>query len=979
MHCQSGVLQSYTYPAGEELENQNCHVYAGLDGKVYISPYSNGLYEVRNNGLKRLTVPEYSTIGHVDQFPNKGILLGANSGLWFVSTQGGMACIDSSYIMDITKADNGYYVVAQTKYMESQLYFLDSSFNKISLRIVKGLSTFYPTRDTLFIGIQNKEAVDIYSLKNKHFNHISKIQLNAQNAFVQQVYRSDSFCIIKQLPDKTTHYLFFTGGKHCQTFKGGLLLSNGRTTYLSQKDKNISELKSFHNQKAYNLLASEIKSRCSILENPAYNSFFIPSGKSVSRYFTYLQVHPKLFQQSHSHSIFSLIESSSGDILAASYERGLTAIRNHQYTSFPAHNLIYSNGAFRLGNHVLFIHEDASKRFLLCMDANRRFRSIQIPNFAYFFFGFTSSKGEVYLGSSGQGLWKTDSTAFLHGVAEWKKIDSDQSKKLTNILTITEDTLGRIWFAHPKTGFGIYDAKTGTTQYLLKNSGEIAFGAMASLRDSRGTLWFGTQPGGIVYYNSYQPSTRSSDIRWLDHPLFDKVPRVTALTIHRNHLIIAAYDKILALNLDSFYSGKINLKYLSAHESNLSSYTEQNTMLTAKDGSIWYATHDNLYRWDFDAWLKLPKNRICLYTTLTTSKQCDTLISHRGPHLAPMQNNFTIRLDYYTPDLLPRYLRTSLQFESDSLTWSKTSTNTEFVFTNLSPGAYKFHVQIMEFDGTLTELVYQITINEFWYKQWWLWLLISSVLLVTILFIFWQHTQKKLALSALQLTKANQSAEIDRIQNLKSREMSRLKLQSIANKIRPHFILNALNTIGAALPAKSRAEILLTRLSKSLNHLFEQSKNEKNTHLLQQEWEQCLITIEMNRHMYLTDLQLEVHLPLDSSHQFVVPIGLLQVPVENALLHGLRNKLEHPHQLVLNHHFTESELHIAIIDNGIGLNASRKQSNARKHGSGLKSILDTLEIYNSVNEKQLRFTLNEIEDGGTLVEIVIPLNFTYEI
>lgn len=979
LYAQQGVLQSYTYPVGDDLENQNCNVYTGLDGKVYISPYSNGLYEVQNAGLKRIKTPESSTINHATQIPNRGILLGASSGLWYVSNQGQMSCLDSCYIMDLIKVEKGYYVAAQTNFLESRLYFLDAELKKSNSRILKGLITFYPTRDTLFVGTRNEEAVQLYSLKNNQLNHLRKIQLDAQSSFIHRVYHSDSLCIIKLLPDKTTQYLFFSGNKLSKTLSGGLLMMMGSTTYLSQKNESISELRSFQNQLAYQLLSSEIITRGNILEKPEYCSYFIPSGTSVSRYLTYLQVYPKLFQRSHSHSIFSLIESASGDILAASYERGLTAIRNHQYFSFPKHNLIYSNGAFRIGNQVVFIHEDASKRFLLCIDSNRRFQSIRIPDLSYFFYGFTSSKGEVYLGSSGKGLWKTDSNSFLHGEAKWTKIDSDQSKKLTNILTITEDTLGRIWFAHPKTGFGVYDAKKGTTRYILKNSGEIAFGAMASIRDEWGTLWFGTQPGGVAYYNAYHSSVKASDIQWLRHPLFDKVPRVTALTLHRNHLILAAYDKILALNLDSFYAGKINLKYLSAQESNLSSYTEQNTMLTARDGSIWYATHDNLYRWDFDAWLQLPKNRIRLYSTLTTSKQCDTLISQRVLHLAPMQNNFSLKLNYSSPDLLPRYLRTALQFEDDILTWSRTATNTEFTFTNLSPGKYQFYVQVMEFDGTLTELVYPIFINDFWYKQWWIWLIISSVILLTIGYIFWQHTQKKLALSALQLIEANQTAELERIQNLKSREMSRLKLQSIANKIRPHFILNALNTIGAALPAKSKSETLLARLSKSLNYLFEQSKNEKNTHDLKQEWEQCLTTIDMNRIMYLPNLQVDINLPLDSSYQIVVPIGLLQIPVENALLHGLRNKLEPPHQLALKHHFTKSELHIEILDNGIGFQASRNQSNARKHGSGLKSIFDSLEIYNSLNENPLRLTINENEDGGTRVVIIIPLNFSYEI
>ena len=273
-----------------------------------------------------------------------------------------------------------------------------------------------------------------------------------------------------------------------------------------------------------------------------------------------------------------------------------------------------------------------------------------------------------------------------------------------------------------------------------------------------------------------------------------------------------------------------------------------------------------------------------------------------------------------------------------------------------------------------------MTVNMFiWYMKWWIWLLLGISLSGAIIYVMKLNVERRVAQMALALEREVKLAEIDHVKSMKERELARLKLRSIANQIRPHFILNALNTIGASLPLKSKAERLLNLLSGNLNKLFDQSVSERNTQTLESEWLQCVDTIEMNRIIYLPELRIIEDLHLEEFKSIIIPIGLLHIPIENALLHGLRNRISGPYELSIHSECSEEYLTIEIVDNGIGIKVSRLQSNARKHGSGLKNIWESLSIYNNLNENHLSLVIDDKMENGTRVKIQIPLNYTYEI
>ena len=214
-----------------------------------------------------------------------------------------------------------------------------------------------------------------------------------------------------------------------------------------------------------------------------------------------------------------------------------------------------------------------------------------------------------------------------------------------------------------------------------------------------------------------------------------------------------------------------------------------------------------------------------------------------------------------------------------------------------------------------------------------------------------------------------------------------MQLVTLSSQFRPHFILNALNTIGAQMDDKPGAESVLSRLGESVNLIFNHAQQHKILHPFENEWSLVKNVIHIHTLMYLK--QLEVVWPEDnivaSVSKLLLPLGLLQIPVENALLHGLSNREDGP--WVLQIQLTEDEhlVYVEIRDNGVGRKKSATLSNHTKHGTGTKNLAEIIAIINATNKQKI--TISYMDDvyidgnvaHGTIVKIEIPkdLNYNY--
>ena len=727
--------------------------------------------------------------------------------------------------------------------------------------------------------------------------------------------------------------------------------------------------------------------------NPYYPYFTGYTGNKSIRVFPYIRKYPRIYNNENSLNIFTVVQDDFGRIWAGSYLNELSilspSINNKQpfinnktnfsntdsfknTDAFRLHNLKkqpypFMNAALNYNGKLYFIGE-TSKGGLLQYDMQGNMKKI-LPQLQTGFYLYLAPKGKkVYYATAfvpNYPVYYCNVEALEHPPIQWKKLDLEAGISGFGMASITEDTLGRIWMGHPKKGFAVYNPHTQKGITYDTREGKSPIGFISSLTDNKGTVWMGSDDKGLWYYNNYSKPATAQNIHQLSHPLLNNVKRITAMSIYKNWLVLACYNKICLLNLDSFHlKNKSIVRYLNPQEASFTSFTEQNTLLASKtNGLVWFSTSDNLYQWDIQNWLQLPFYKVAVTTILQHDNLSHELQLDKPFYLDAGTKNFSIELRYLSPDGLPRYSRATLVKLGDSLVYDEPAVQRFYNFKNLSSGQYRFYAEIFEQDGSITSYLYPFVISKFIWQQWWFWVIISCTLILPIL--LWLNALRK--------------------QALQQKHISQLNIITLSNQFRPHFILNALNTIGADLKDKPAAETIISRLGESINLIFDHTRQKKVTHTLEYEWQLVLNVIEIHQIMYLPLLEKE--LPekhwLQQQGSVRVPMGILEIIVENALLHGLRNRKQEPYQLKISEKDDADFLFFAIEDNGIGRAAAMQLTSYKKHGTGTKNLNEIINILNKSNRKKIKILFEDSIDNnqnktGTSVIIIIPKNYHYE-
>jgi sensor histidine kinase YesM len=230
-------------------------------------------------------------------------------------------------------------------------------------------------------------------------------------------------------------------------------------------------------------------------------------------------------------------------------------------------------------------------------------------------------------------------------------------------------------------------------------------------------------------------------------------------------------------------------------------------------------------------------------------------------------------------------------------------------------------------------------------------------------------------------------AEAEALRSEQNRQLTTMQVKSLSNQFRPHFILNALNTIGAQLYDKPEVDEVLGQLGDSIGIIFKNAQHGSVSHSLEQEWRlvQSVINIKQMEYRHAVRVHVKDNGILESQPDWLLPMGILQIPVENALIHGLRNKEEGSKDLWINMMMENEALKISITDNGVGREAAAALSNHRSNGVGSKNLLAIIELLNANNTEAISYHTEDLDglhpgDGaGTRVIISIPKSYKYEL
>lgn len=210
--------------------------------------------------------------------------------------------------------------------------------------------------------------------------------------------------------------------------------------------------------------------------------------------------------------------------------------------------------------------------------------------------------------------------------------------------------------------------------------------------------------------------------------------------------------------------------------------------------------------------------------------------------------------------------------------------------------------------------------------------------------------------------------------DLQEQEMLKLateaELRALRAQINPHFLFNALTTIGYLIQtAPERAVQTLLRLTALLRAVLRKGEGEFCT--LGEELELIEAYLDIERARFEDRLRVLLDVPSEL-HNVRIPALLLQPLVENAIKHGI-TPLRAGGEVVVWARLEAGKdnaerLHIRVSDTGQGA-GEQALAQGRKHGVGLANVEQRLQRHFA---DKASFSLRSAPGIGTTVELFIP-------
>lgn len=206
------------------------------------------------------------------------------------------------------------------------------------------------------------------------------------------------------------------------------------------------------------------------------------------------------------------------------------------------------------------------------------------------------------------------------------------------------------------------------------------------------------------------------------------------------------------------------------------------------------------------------------------------------------------------------------------------------------------------------------------------------------------------------------------------REVSVLRLENIRNRLSPHFIFNVLNQEMSTRKEGEKQE--LSQLVKLMRRNLELAEQLCVT--LSEELDFVQTYLDLEHRSLGTSFHSHIDIAPDvNPKQVMLPSMMIQIPVENAVKHALRDK-PGDRELWITAERRGNGVCICVRDNGGGY---RPNSNRRGTGTGLRVIMQTIQIMNAKNgDNAIDVTIHNVElpSGETGCEMMFLLPDGYD-
>ena len=394
--------------------------------------------------------------------------------------------------------------------------------------------------------------------------------------------------------------------------------------------------------------------------------------------------------------------------------------------------------------------------------------------------------------------------------------------------------------------------------------------------------------------------------------------------------------------------------------------TTKNTIVEDDNGTIWFGTKNGITKYTPSENKKnLLKPSIHFLSIDVSNQSIDSIqkqLKSTILRLSPTQNN--ISFEFKTVDVnQPKRIEYQYSLNKNQSSWtSKNSVH----FANLATGNYSFSVKSRnaeKIESVLKTFYFYID-TPLHRKTWFIASFMGAIGIIFLLFIYFYFKRKQ--------QKNQQKIEKLTLENhLITLEQKALQLQ-----MNPHFIFNVLNGIKAYGNSGNTIELntTISQFATLLRSLLHNSRKEEISLSEEIETLKNYLNLEQKIHSSF-EYTIATETNTISIEEILIPPMLVQPFAENSIKHGFKNSKG---KLSILFKTTKQHLICTIIDNGIGIEQSKKIKQNSAHSSvALKVTKERIENLSESSTLEIKEIFENNQVKGTKVEFQIPLKTDY--
>lgn len=567
---------------------------------------------------------------------------------------------------------------------------------------------------------------------------------------------------------------------------------------------------------------------------------------------------------------------------------------------------------------------------------------------------------------------------------DWKVIGKDKGLELTNVLSVAQDKAGRVWCSRSSRGIALYDPQKDTAfTWLNKGAADHDLGSMAIIVDGQENLWLGTKHGLYIIESPEKVPLFDADLgkyaRKVPVKGVDNV-MVNALGIYDNFLVFSNEKGHGFLNLNSFYKdARPETFFFDTKAIRLGGSGEQNAIFTDSRGKLWIGKDRGAICVDMEK---------IYFDTTTSSIRIQQLMAGNERIHYSAGGEVKLPVDRRTLTLtvaskFTGYVSNKVSYEyrimregQEESGFAEVNGNGDIRFDYLSPGTYQMEIRAYKNNQLIDQLSIPTHVPYHWFENPKIIIGVISIIALGIFGALYVVYSTKYRAKKAQLKVAQLSGRADQMQ-----------VKAITSALNPHFINNSLHWLQSKVKNNNEAVKVISRMSENIRMVFQQSRQGTPYHSLKEELRlvENYLYIQHTRYGDIYESKTPKLDQLGLLGDILVPILQIQIHVENAIEHGILNRIK---ATFLKVEIVDEDkfVHIRVSDDGIGrMRAKELESKGTQQGVVMLNSLHR--IYNQNNDLPISswyedLPFSDAESGekvGTIVHIKIPKNYNYEI